>query len=249
MKHILKYYSRNCQNQFLLSCLLRKLGLYECLVNFSCLFTELLTGISQIQQRILKYITLPQILCQYQNKLRNSRWKKFQNVGATNQQKIKVLQVFGLLFYKFAFCAFTCWSVKCHANRHGFREKLGNLLVTQWHEPGHQGALMMCPLVGFTQWGSPFLYPSRLLAHFETLKRLLRDLLSPAWSLTQVSPGFSFGEWGDIVVFFFRVKTLLNLYRSYTASVSTLTVFYLDMSILVYMGMPDQVFNLYQLQF
>lgn len=62
------------------------------------LFPELLTNIGQIQQRILKCITLPQILCQYQNKLRSARSKKFHSVGATSQRKIKVLQVFGLLF-------------------------------------------------------------------------------------------------------------------------------------------------------
>lgn len=138
-------------------CFLRKLCLYDCAVNFPCLFPEHLTNINQIQQRILKCITSLHILCQYENKLRSAPSKKVCSVAATRQQKVTVLQA--LCFYKAAFYAATCWSAKHHANRCGCMEKLRGLLVVQWHQPGHQGALIQCPLVGVTHWGSPLLFP------------------------------------------------------------------------------------------
>lgn len=73
-----------------------RLTLVPC--QFSLSLSELLMNISQIQQRILKCITLPQILCQYQNQWRSARFKKSHSVGEISQQKIKMLQVFGLLF-------------------------------------------------------------------------------------------------------------------------------------------------------
>lgn len=75
-----------------MSCFLRKLGLYDCLVDFPRLFPELLTNINQIQQRILKCITLSHILCQYESKLRSAPSKQVGSVAATRHQKVTVLQ-------------------------------------------------------------------------------------------------------------------------------------------------------------
>lgn len=61
-------------------------------------------------------------------------------------------------FCKAAFCAATYWSAKCCANGCGCTERLAGLLVVQWHRPGHQGALILCPLVGVTHRGSPLLF-------------------------------------------------------------------------------------------
>lgn len=79
------------QKSICLSCFLRKLGLYDCLVDFPCLFPELLTSINQIQQRILKCITLSHILCQYESKLRSAPFKQVGSVAATRQHKVTVL--------------------------------------------------------------------------------------------------------------------------------------------------------------
>lgn len=135
---------------------LRKLGLYDCPANFPCLFPELLTNINQIQQRILKRIPSLHILRQYENKLRSAPSKEVCSGSATGKQKVTVLQAF--CFCKVAFCVAT-WSTRHHANRCGRMERLRRLLVIQWHRSGHQGALVLCPLVGVTHWGSPLLFP------------------------------------------------------------------------------------------
>lgn len=88
-------------------------------------------------------------------------WPIQESLAVRHQQdsrKVTMLQA--LCFYKAAFCAVTCWSTNHHVNRCGCMKWIMSLLVIHWQQPGHQGTLRLCSLIGVTLWGNPFLFPA-----------------------------------------------------------------------------------------
>jgi len=152
-----KVLSKQLSKSIVFLCLPRKLGLYNCPVNFPCLFPELLTSINQTQRRIPKCVPSPHALCQHENR------------GVPHPGKPAVLQ--GPLFSESCILC-SCFLV-CEAPCEQ-AERLRGLLVVEQHQPGHQGALILCPLVGVTRWGSPLLFPG---LHIDTSGEAYRCLL------------------------------------------------------------------------